>query len=132
VDPSLAVAALGASPAMLLKDLNTLGFLFESLVIRDLRVFAQALGGTVKHYRDGSGLEVDAIITLGDGSWAAIEIKLGDNRIDEGAASLLRFNEKIDTSKVGNPNFLAVITTTKYAYRRDDGVEVVPLAAFGP
>ncbi|KQV06316.1 ATP-binding protein [Leifsonia sp. Root112D2] len=132
VDPSLAVAALGASPAMLLKDLNTLGFLFESLVIRDLRIFAQALDGTIKHYRDASGLEVDAIVTLRDGSWAAIEIKLGDNRVDEAAASLLRFNEKVDTSKVGKPKFLAVITTTKYAYRRDDGVDVVPLGAFGP
>jgi predicted dehydrogenase/aryl-alcohol dehydrogenase-like predicted oxidoreductase len=132
VDPSLAVAALGASPAILLQDLNTLGFLFEFLVIRDLRIFAQALDGTVKHYRDASGLEVDAIVTLRDGSWAVIEIKLDESRIDEGAASLLKFHEKVDTSKTGKPKFLVVITTTKYAYRRDDGVEVVPLGAFGP
>lgn len=132
VDPSLAVAALGASPATLLSDLSTLGFLFESLVIRDLRVFAQSLGGTVKHYRDASGLEVDAIVALRDGSWAAIKIKLGDNRVDEGATSLLRFADKVDTSQVGAPRFLAVITTTKFAYRRDDGVNVVPLGALGP
>jgi predicted AAA+ superfamily ATPase len=132
VDPSLAVAALGADPAALLRDLNLLGFLFESLVIRDLRIYAQAIGGDVKHYRDSSDLEVDAIVESAEG-WAAIEIKLGGRgAIDEAAASLLKFAETIDTSKSGEPKFLAVVVASGYGYARADGVQVVPLPSFAP
>ena len=132
VDPSLAVAALGASPETLLKDLNTVGLLFESLVVRDLRVYSQSLDGVVKHYRDDAGVEVDAIVELRDSSWAAFEIKLGEARVDEGAASLLKFAAKIDATKSGTPRALVVITTGQYAYTREDGVHVVPLSLLGP
>ena len=132
VDPSLAVAALGASPVKLLGDLNTLGLLFESLVLRDLRVYAQPLDGVITHYRDDSGLEVDAIVSLSDGTWAAVEIKLGEAKADEGAASLLKFAAKVDTAKVGVPQALIVITTGRYAYTRADGVQVIPLSVLGP
>ena len=132
VDPSLAVAALGADPAALLRDLNLLGFLFESLVVRDLRIYAQAIRGEVKHYRDSSGLEVDAIVESAD-AWAALEVKLGGaGAIDDAAASLLKFAETIDTSKSGEPKFLAVVVATGYGYVRADGVQVVPLAHLGP
>ena len=132
VDPSLAVAALGADPPALLRDLNLLGFLFESLAVRDLRVYAQTIRGEVKHYRDSSGLEVDAIVETSEG-WAAIEIKLGGPAaIDEAAASLRKFAEKVDTAKSGEPRFLAVVVGTGYAYVRPDGVQVVPLAHLAP
>lgn len=132
VDPSLAVAALEADPPALLRDLNFLGFLFESLVVRDLRVYAQSLGGRVKQYRDSSGLEVDAIIEAGD-SWAAFEVKLGgSDPIDEAAASLTRFARQVDTDRVGEPATLAVITASGYGYVREDGVQVVPVGALGP
>lgn len=133
VDPSLAAAALGASPATLLRDGETFGFLFESLVIRDLRIYAQALDGEVFHYRDNVGTEVDAIISLRDGRWGAIEVKLGETRADEAAASLNRFLAKVDTSKVGQPAFVAIITGGSYAYvRPDDGIAVIPLGLLGP
>lgn len=132
VDPSLAVAALGASPQSLLKDLRLLGFLFESLVVRDLRIYAQPLRGRVKQYRDSSGLEVDAIVETGD-AWAAFEVKLGGVKaIDAAAASLLRFAKQIDTSRAGEPAALAVITAGGYGYVREDGVQVIPVGAFGP
>jgi hypothetical protein len=132
VDPSLAVAALGADPAALLRDLNLLGFLFESLVVRDLRIYAQAIRGEVKHYRDSSGLEVDAIVESAEG-WAAFEVKLGGtDAIDDAAASLLKFAETIDTSKSGEPKFLAVVVGTGYGYARADGVQVVPLVHLAP
>jgi predicted AAA+ superfamily ATPase len=132
VDPSLAIAAMGTSPATLLQDLNTLGLLFESLVVRDLRVYSQSLDGVVKHYRDETGVEVDAIVELRDGSWAAFEVKLGEVKVDEGAAALLKFAAKIDTTKSGAPCALVVITTGQYAYTRQDGVHVVPLSLLGP
>jgi uncharacterized protein len=132
VDPSLAVAALGADPAALLRDLSLLGFLFESLAVRDLRIYAQTVRGEVKHYRDSSGLEVDAIVESAEG-WAALEIKLGGpDAIDEAAASLLKFADKIDTEKSGEPRFLAVVVATGYGYTRADGVQVVPLPHLGP
>lgn len=132
VDPSLAVAALGADPASLLRDLNLLGFLFESLAVRDLRIYAQPLRGEVKHFRDSSGLEVDAIIESAEG-WAAVEIKLGGPAaIDEAAASLLKFSRTVDTTKSGEAKFLAVIVGTGYGYTRPDGVQVVPLVHLGP
>ena len=132
VDPSLAVAALGAGPEQLLADLNLLGLLFESLVIRDLRVLAQPLDGRVLHYRDSYGVEADAIVQLADGRWAAFEIKLGAGLVEEGAASLRRFREVIDTRKTGAPLALAVITGTGYGYRRPDGIDVIPIGALAP
>lgn len=132
VDPSLAAAALRATPARLLQDPEMLGQLFESLVVRDLRIYSAPVDGTVHHYRDNTGLEVDAIVALGDGRWAAFEVKLGQHEIDAAAATLLRFVERIDTKRHGPPGFLAVITGWGYAYRRPDGVNVIPIATLGP
>lgn len=132
VDPSLAVAAMTGSPARLLLDLNLLGLLFESLVVRDLRVFAQPIDGQVFHYRDSNGLEVDAIVQLADGRWAAFEIKLGVGLVDEGAASLRKFADVIDTKKCGEPVLLAVISGTGYGYVRPDGISVIPIGALAP
>jgi uncharacterized protein len=132
VDPSLAAAALAATPKRIIKDLNFLGLLFESLVIRDLRVLSEPLGGNVLHYRDSYGLEVDAILQLADGRWAAIEIKLGVGRVDEAATSLNKFAQLVDTTKSGEPAFLAVITSSGLGYRRKDGVNVVPIGSLGP
>ncbi len=132
VDPSLAVAALRATPQRLLGDLNLLGFLFESLVVRDLRVYAQAADARVLQYRDNGGLEVDAIIEAGDGRWMAFEVKLGHGQIDDAAASLTRFAKRIDTARCGSPALLGVIVATGYGYRREDGVAVIPVGALGP
>jgi uncharacterized protein len=132
VDPSLAVAALRATPARLLRDLNLLGFLFESLVVRDLRVYAQAGDAQVFQYRDSSGLEVDAIVEARDGRWMAFETKLGHGQVDDAAANLLRFLDRIDTTKCGPPALLGVIVATGYGYRREDGVAVIPIGALGP
>lgn len=132
VDPSLAVAALRATPDRLLDDLNLLGFLFESLVVRDLRVYAQAADGRVLQYRDNGGLEVDAIVETGDGRWMAFEVKLGQGQIDDAAASLMRFAKRIDTARCGSPALLGVIVATGYGYRREDGVAVIPIGALGP
>ena len=131
VDPSLAVAALRASPSALLADLNAFGLLFESLVIRDLRVYAQPLDGEVFHYRDQSGLEVDAIIDTGD-QWAAFEVKLGAGQVDHAAKNLTRFVNRVDTEKRGEPALLGVIVGTGYGYVRDDGIHVIPVGALGP
>lgn len=132
VDPSLAIAALGASPEKLLQDLNTTGFLFENLVVRDLRIYAQAMEGTVHHYRDASGLEVDAIVTNLDGRWAAFEIKLNPTSIESAARSLLKLKERVDTDKAGEPTSLSVITTGKYSYIRNDGISVISIGTLGP
>ncbi len=129
VDPSIAVAAIGAGPSDLISDLKTMGFLFETLCVRDLRVFADALNGEVYHYRDKSGQECDAVIHLRNGSYGLIEIKLGgDALIEEGAKSLKSFQKKIDTGAMKEPAFLMVLTGLgDYAYRREDGVYVVPI-----
>lgn len=133
VDPSLAVAALRASPVALLRDLNLLGLLFESLVVRDLRVYAQASDGRVLQYRDSDDLEVDAIVETGDGRWAAFEVKLGGEKlIDEGANSLKTFSKRVDTDKTGEPAALAVIVADGYGYVREDGIQVIPVGALGP
>ena len=132
VDPCLAVAATGASPQRLLADLNTFGFLFESLVVRDLRVYVQPLGGQVLHYRDNTGLEVDAVVELPDGSWAGIEVKLGLNQVDAAADALTRFRNRVDTTSCGEPAFLAVVVANGYAYQRPDGIVVLPVATLGP
>lgn len=131
-DPSLALAALGAGPERLLTDLNYFGFVFESLVVRDLRVLSGPLHGEVLHYRDSSGLEVDVIVALPDGTWGAFEVKLGTGHIERAAASLLKFAATVDQRKSGPPAVLGVITPGGYGYRREDGVDVVPLAALGP
>ena len=132
VDPSLAVAALGASPAALLGDLKAFGFLFESLVVRDLRILSQPLVGTVHHYRDNRGLEVDAVVSVADGRWGAFEVKLGATQVDAAAANLLAFADRVDTTRVGAPAVLAVLTGAGYGYRRRDGVAVVPIGALAP
>lgn len=129
VDPSIAAAALGIGPQDLITDLNTFGLLFETLCIRDLRVFADALNGSVYHFRDKTDLECDAVVHLRNGSYGLIEIKLGGEKlIEEGAASLKKLSSKIDTSKMKEPAFLAVLTGVgDYAYRRKDGIYVVPI-----
>lgn len=129
IDPSIAVAALGLGPNDLINDLNTFGLIFETLCIRDLRVYAESINGNVYHYRDSSGLECDAVIHLRNGTYGLIEIKLGgDNLINEGAENLKKMASKIDTAKMKNPSFLMVLTATgKYAYKREDGVYVVPI-----
>lgn len=131
VDPSIAVAALGIGPNDLINDLNTFGFLFETLCVRDLRVYADALNGSVYHYRDKDGQECDAVIHLRNDKYGLIEIKLGgDKLINEGVKSLKAMEAKIDTGRMNNPSFLMVLTGTgDYAYRRPDGVYVVPIGA---
>ncbi|MDR3293959.1 MAG: DUF4143 domain-containing protein [Clostridiales bacterium] len=127
VDPSIAAIALDANPNDLISDLNTFGLLFESLCVRDLRVYSQSLNGEVHHFRDLKGFEVDAIVHLDSGKWGAIEIKLGGNQIDEAAANLLKLKEKVDTERMSEPSFLMVLTGTPNAYLRPDGVLVVPI-----
>lgn len=132
VDPSLSAAALGAGSDKWLRDLNAFGYIFESLVVRDVRVYAEPIDGTVHHYRDSDGLEVDIVIELSDGTWGAFEVKLGTDAVDAAAANLRRFAAKVDTSKVGPPAVLGVITGMGYGLTRDDGVVVVPIGALGP
>ena len=109
-----------------------IGLLFESLVVRDLRVLSQPLDGEVFHYRDKSDLEVDVIVQLPDSRWGAFEVKLGAARIDEGAASLLKLASKIDMTLTGEPSVLGVITPGGYGYVRPDGVAVIPMTTLGP
>ena len=132
VDPSLAVAALGATPERLLRDVRTLGLLFENLVVRDLRVYAQPLGADTFHYRDSDDVEVDVVVATRDGGWAAFEVKLGPGAVDEAAAALLRVRTRVDPERHGEPRALVAITGWGYAYRRPDGVTVVPIGALGP
>ena len=129
IDPSIAVAALGVGPDALLNDLNTFGLLFESMCVRDLRTYADALDGSVSHFRDKSGLECDAVIHLRDGSYGLIEIKLGgESLVNEGAKNLRNLASKIDTGKMKTPSFLMVLTGTgRYAMKRSDGVLEVPI-----
>lgn len=125
--PAIAAYFPDAKPKDLLNDIKTMGLLFESLVVRDLRIYTENLGGKVYHYRDHRGQEADAILHFKDGQWAAIEVKLGDRAIDEGAESLKKLADKIDNDAVHRPAFLAVITGTGYAYKREDGVYVIPI-----
>jgi len=129
VDPSVACAALGLGPDDLVNDLNTFGLLFECLCVRDLRVYAQSLDGTVYHFRDRTGLECDSVVHLRNGSYGLIEIKLGGEKlIDEGARTLITLRDRIDTSKMKSPSFMMVLTAVgDYAYERTDGVMVVPV-----
>ena len=128
-DPSIATAALGIGPQDLVNDLNTFGLVFETLAVRDLRVYAEALNGKVYHFRDKNGLECDAVIHLRDGRYGLVEIKLGgDDLVDEGSESLLKLAGKIDTERMNAPSFMMVLVGVgTYAYRREDGVYVVPI-----
>jgi predicted AAA+ superfamily ATPase len=126
-DPSIAAAALRATPKRLLSDFNTFGFLFESLCVRDLRIYAESIDGNVYHYRDKSGLEIDAVIWLADGRWGAAEVKMGAGEIEDASKNLLRLKQAIDTEKMNEPSFLMVLTGTEYAFRMKNGVLVVPL-----
>jgi predicted AAA+ superfamily ATPase len=127
-DPSLAIGALGLSIDKLTSDLNYLGLLFESLAVRDLKIYSDALGGRVFHYRDSRGLEIDTIVEYADGTWGAFEIKLGIGAVDAAADNLLKFSSKIDINKIKAPAALTVITGNGFAHRRPDGVNVVPLS----
>jgi predicted AAA+ superfamily ATPase len=132
VDPSLAAAALGARPERLVREVDTLGLLFESLVVRDLRIYAQAMDADVLHYHDNTGLEADAVIQSRDGSWGAFEVKLGLSAIDDAADTLLRLAARVDIDRHGAPAVLGVITGWGYGYRRPDGVSVIPIGALVP
>ncbi len=129
VDPSIAVAALGLGPDDLINDLETFGLLFETMCVRDLRVYADAVDGNVYHYRDKNGLECDAVIHLRNGSYGLIEIKLGGTQaIEKGVATLTSLASKIDTTKMKAPSFMMVLTAVgNYAYQRKDGVYIVPI-----
>jgi uncharacterized protein len=126
IDPSIAAAALGAKPNDLINDLKTFGFFFESLCHRDLKIYANSMGGELYHYHDSYGLEIDGIIHLSDGKWGAVEIKLGGNEIEQAANNLLCLKNRVN-SNLGDPSFLMVLTGAPYAYKRTDGVIVVPI-----
>ena len=135
VDPSIATAALEIGPEDLMNDLNTMGLFFETLCVRDLRVFAEYLNGKVYHYRDKSGLECDAVLHLRGGRYGLVEIKLGgQSLINDGAATLTALSNQIDTSKMKEPAFKMILTATGgYAYRRpEDGIYVVPIGCLQP
>ncbi len=127
VDPSLAAAILEIKPNDLINDLKTFGIMFEALCIRDLKIYAQSHGGNITFYRDEKDFEVDAIIRTSSGKWGAVEIKLGDGYIEDAAQNLLKFKDKVDITKCGQPAFLMVLTGTSYSYKRDDGVYVVSI-----
>lgn len=127
VDPSIATAILEIKPSDLIKDLKTFGFMFESLCMRDLKIYTQNYGGDITFYRDEKGFEIDAILRTSSGKWGAIEIKLGAGYIDDAANNLLKFKNRVDVEKCGEPSFLAVLTGTDYSYKRDDGVYVVSI-----
>jgi len=127
VDPSIATAVMRISPDAILQDFEYFGFLFEALCARDIRVYAQRNDGDVFHYRDKSGMEADMIVQLRDGRWGAIEVKLGNKQIEQAAVNLLKLKEKINTDKMREPSFLLVLTGGQFAFRRKDGVLVVPI-----
>ena len=126
-DPSIATALLELNPQSILNDFNLFGYLFEDLCLRDLRAYIQTLRGSVFHYHDNSGMESDMVLRLYDGRWALVEVKTGSKQIDEAATNLVKLASAIDTEKIGEPSFLMVLTGGQYAYRRKDGVYVVPI-----
>ena len=132
VDTSLATAVLELNPTSILEDFNLFGFLFEDFCLRDIRVYTEALRGTVYHYHDHSDLESDFIIRLHDGRWAAVEVKTGSKEIDDAATNLRKLAKEVDTSKIGEPAFLMVLTAGQFAYRREDGVYIVPIGCLKP
>lgn len=127
VDPSIATAILDIKPKDLINDLNTFGFMFESLCIRDLKIYTQKYGEDITFYRDEKNFEVDAILRMSNGKWGAIEIKLGAGYIDEAANNLLKFKKRVEVEKCGEPSFLMVLTGANFSYKRDDGVYVVSI-----
>lgn len=133
VDPSIATASMGLGPKNLINDLSTMGLLFENLCVRDLRIYAQSIGGEIYHYRDKSGLECDAVVHLRNGSYGLVEIKLGgDKLIEEGCATLNKFEKIIDTTKMKSPSFKMILTGVgNYAFKRPDGILVVPVRSLG-
>ena len=132
-DPSLACALLKATPAGLLGDLETLGFLFEALCERDLRIYAESFGAGLYHYQDYKNREIDAVIELPDGQWCAFEIKLGANQIDSAADNLLKIKKQMEAEEGNPPAVLCVLCgLSNAAYQRADGVLVVPITALGP
>ena len=134
VDPSIAAAALGVGPRDLLLNPETFGFIFETLCMRDLRVYAEALDGSVSHFRDKNGLECDAVLHRRDGRYGLIEVKLGSEKgIEDGVKTLTTFSKKINTDAMGTPSFLMILTASgDFAYRRDDGILVVPIGCLKP
>lgn len=128
----MAAALLGATPKTLLQDFNTFGLLFESLCVHDLRVYLEPLRGKAYHYRDKTGLEADAVLTLPDGRWAPVEVKMGQSGVEEGAKHLKKLAGRVNAEHEGAPSFLMVVTATQAAYTREDGVLVVPLACLAP
>ncbi len=130
-DPSIATASLGITPESLIRDMPLFGSLFESLVIRDLRVYSQAMDGDVRHYHDTTGLDVDAIVTLDDGRWCAIDVRLSGD-VEKSARNLIRFKDKTELADGSDPSFLAVITGTGFYHVRPDGVIVIPIGCLGP
>lgn len=132
VDPSIGTTALGIGSSDLLNDLEAAGYYFEALVIRDLRIYAQRLGGRVHTWRDADGNEVDAVVTLPSGRWAAVEVKMSQKQVDKAAAGLLNFAQRVDTAKQGQPDALIVVTAAGGAGRRADGVHVTPITALAP
>lgn len=132
-DPSLACALLRATPEVLLGDLETLGFLFEALCERDLRIYAEAFGAGLYHYQDYRNQEIDAVVELPDGSWSAFEIKLGANQIDGAATKLLEIRRQFEADPKGRPPaaLCVICGLSSAAYRRPDGVFVVPITALG-
>ena len=127
VDPSIAAAVLRVAPDGLLQDFNTFGLLFESLCVRDLRVYAHAIDGEVFHYRDRNGLEADAVVHLRDGRWGAVEVKMGAKEIEMATENLKKLRDKINVDKMKEPSFLMVLTGGELGYRRDDGVYITPI-----
>ena len=132
VDPSVATAVLGATSRRLMNDFRSFGSLFESLCVRDMRVYAQPLDGEVRHYRDQTGLEADMVVVLKDGRWGAVEVKLGAGDIDSAAEGLKKLKNKVDVSRMGHPSFLMVLTGTDLGYTREDGVIVCPIGCLRP
>ena len=129
VDPSLAIASLGLKKSDLINDLNFTGFIFENMCMRDLKIYAESLNGNLSYYRDKNDFEVDCILTLDNGKWGAIEIKLGAGEIPYAAENLNKFKENIDTEKYGEPSFLMVLTADEYSYKREDGIYVVSIGS---
>jgi predicted AAA+ superfamily ATPase len=131
VDPSIPAAVLRANSNSLLHDFNTFGLLFESLCIRDLRVYAQSIDGEVFHYRDKNGLEADAIVHLKDGRWGAVEVKMGAKEIEKAVENLKNLRDKINLDKMKEPSFLMVLTAGEFGYQQNDGVFIVPIGCLG-
>jgi predicted AAA+ superfamily ATPase len=131
-DPSIPAALLRLSADKLLLDFETFGLLFESLCARDLRTYAEAIGGDLLHYRDARGLEVDAIVELADGRWGAIEIKLGSAQIESAAANLLKIKKEVRSQYGDAPSFLAIVTTESIGYTRSNGIHIVPIGCLQP